>query len=85
MLEETGQALLVLEVKALVARVDVDSFDAAVRIKTHGAHEAECVSHAVDDALVLLLDGGGYYMAKAPVKRRVQIGKTGRQRSPEIV
>lgn len=63
MSQQTGEALFVLEEKAFVACVEVDGFDAAVCIETHGPHEAQGVRDSVHDPFVLFFDGWSDHMA----------------------
>ena len=66
------EALFVFEQKALMAGVEVYGFEAAGRaVSADGAHEAEGLSDAVNDARVLGFDGFVFDVAEFPVEGRM--------------
>lgn len=70
--EVAGEALFILEEKAFMAGVEINSFEAAGRaVSSDGAHEPEGFGDAVDDAGVLGFDGFIFDVTEFPVQWRM--------------
>lgn len=83
--QQPGQALLVLEEEALVARVNVHGLEVAGLVGANGAHEAQGLGQEADRLRVLGLELVVLDVAELPVHGPVQVSNAGRDGGSDAV